>query len=122
MDEYVYSDDDEVIEGEVDDGRVYAEKDFNRVIVIEQRERERVKEMLATINADEKTIVFCANQAHAALVRDLINQESPGVRVDYCVRVTAMDGSIGDTYLKQFQDNENLSHHFDNESEAHNRR
>jgi type I restriction enzyme, R subunit len=106
MDEYVYSDDDEVIEGEVDDGRVYTEKDFNRIIVIEQRERERVKEMLATINTDEKTIVFCANQAHAALVRDLINQESPGVRVDYCVRVTAMDGSIGDTYLKQFQDNE----------------
>ncbi len=106
MDEYVYSDDDEVIEGEVDDGRVYTEKDFNRVIVIEQRERERVKEMLAAINADEKTIVFCANQAHAALVRDLINQESPGVRVDYCVRVTAKDGNIGDTYLKQFQDNE----------------
>lgn len=26
--------------------------------------------------------------------------------VDYCVRVTANDGKIGDTYLKQFQDND----------------
>jgi type I restriction enzyme R subunit len=26
--------------------------------------------------------------------------------VDYCVRVTANDGAIGETYLKQFQDNE----------------
>ena len=62
--------------------------------------------MLKTINSTEKTIVFCANQAHAALVRDLINQESNNTAVDYCVRVTANDGAIGDTYLKQFQDNE----------------
>ena len=62
--------------------------------------------MLANINPLEKTLVFCANQAHAAMVRDLINQETPIKKTDYCVRVTANDGAIGDTYLKQFQDNE----------------
>ena len=106
IDEYVYTSDDEVIEGEVEEGRVYEERSFNKTIVIEERERKRVQEMLANMNQNEKTIVFCANQVHAAMVRDLINQEADSTSVDYCVRVTANDGAIGDTYLKQFQDND----------------
>jgi type I restriction enzyme R subunit len=106
IDEYVYTADDEVIEGEVDEGHVYKESDFNKRIVIEERERKRIQDMLANMNQNEKTIVFCANQAHAAMVRDLINQEADSTSVDYCVRVTANDGAIGDTYLKQFQDND----------------
>lgn len=106
LDEYVYTDDDEVLDGEPESGKLYTEGDFNRKIVIKERERKRVQEMLKTMNPSEKTIVFCANQAHAALVRDLINQESESPAVDYCVRVTANDGAIGETYLKQFQDNE----------------
>ena len=106
LDEYVYTDDDEVLDGEPESGKLYTEGDFNRKIVIKERERIRVQEMLKAINPAEKTIVFCANQAHAALARDLINQESDDAAVDYCVRVTANDGAIGETYLKQFQDNE----------------
>ena len=106
LDEYVYSPDDDVLEGEVEEGHVYTEKDFNKTIVIQERERRRVQEFLSSVNPNEKSIVFCANQAHAAMVRDLINQESDSSSVDYCVRVTAKDGSIGDTYLRQFQDNE----------------
>jgi len=106
MDEYVYTPDDEVLEGEVEEGKVYSGGDFNRNIVIEARERKIVKLMLENINPNEKTIVFCANQNHAAMVRDLINQESPIKKSDYCVRVTANDGAIGDTYLRQFQDND----------------
>ena len=106
IDEYVYTSDDEVIEGEVREGHVYTETDFNRNIVIEERERKRVQDMLANMNPNEKTIVFCANQAHAGMVRDLINQEADSTSVDYCVRVTANDGAIGDTYLKRFQDND----------------
>ena len=106
MDEYMYTSDDEVLDGVVEEGYIYKEKDFNNKIVIEQRERKRVQEILANINPQEKTLVFCANQAHAAMVRDLINQESPIKKTDYCVRVTANDGAIGDTYLKQFQDND----------------
>ena len=106
IDEYVYTSDDEIVEGEVDEGHVYKESDFNKRIVIEERERKRVQDMLSAINETEKTIVFCANQAHAGLVRDLINQEASSKSVDYCVRVTANDGALGDTYLKQFQDND----------------
>lgn len=106
MDEYVYTPDDEVLEGEVEEGYVYTEKEFNKKIVIPERERKRVQEMLANINPTEKTLVFCANQAHAAMVRDIINQESSIKKADYCVRVTANDGVIGDTYLKRFQDND----------------
>jgi type I restriction enzyme R subunit len=106
IDEYVYTADDEIIEGEVREGHVYEEKDFNRNIVIEERERKRVQDMLANMNQNEKTIVFCANQEHAATVRNLINQEADSTSADYCVRVTANDGAIGDTYLKQFQDND----------------
>ena len=108
IDEYVYTPDDEVLDGEVEEGHVYTESDFNKKIVIEARERKRVQDLLAAINQNEKTIVFCANQAHAAMIRDLINQEADSTSIDYCVRVTANDGKIGDTYLNQFKDNEKL--------------
>jgi len=106
LDEYVWTDDDEVLQGEPESGVVYGPGDFNRKIEIKERERKLVQEMLKAMNPSEKTIVFCANQAHAALVRDFINQESDNTSIDYCVRVTANDGAIGETYLKQFQDNE----------------
>ncbi len=108
IDEYVYTPDDEVLDGEVKEGYVYMESDFNRNIIIKERERKRVQEMLAVINQNEKTIVFCASQAHAAMIRNLISQEADSTSVDYCVRVTADDGKIGDTYLNQFKDNEKL--------------
>ena len=106
IDEYIYTPDDEVIEGEVDEGHVYTEKDFNKTIVIREREKKRVEDMLTAINPNEKTLVFCANQAHAGMIRDLINQTADSPSVDYCVRVTANDGAIGDTYLNQFKDND----------------
>lgn len=106
LDEYVYTNDDEVLEGEVEEGRVYTESDFNKIIFIEEREKKRVLDMLESINPNEKTIVFCANQAHAAKIRDLINQHSSSKAVDYCVRVTANDGAIGDMHLRHFQDND----------------
>lgn len=106
MDDYIYTSDDEVIEGEVEEGKLYEEPEFNRTIEIEERERKRVKIMLEEINPKEKTLVFCANQGHAALVRDLINQEKDNKDPFYCVRVTAHDGARGDQFLREFQDNE----------------
>ena len=108
LDEYVFSNDDEVLQGEdeIEEGEVYTETDFNRRIEIKEREKKRVQLMLDAINIDEKTIVFCANIAHAGLVRDLINQQSNNPDTDYCVRVTAKDGVDGDRYLRQFQDDE----------------
>ena len=58
------------------------------------------------IDQREKTIVFCATQAHALAVRDLINQIKTSTNPLYCVRVTANDGALGDQHLRDFQDNE----------------
>jgi len=108
LDEYVYTGEDDVIEGEeeLEVGKVFKEPDFNTKIRIIEREQNRVKLMLESINTKEKTLVFCANIWHAGLIRDLINKCSPNPPIDYCVRVTAADGAQGDTYLRQFQDNE----------------
>lgn len=106
LDEYTYTSDDILMEGEVEYGKTYTEKDFNVTIEIKERERKRVQLYLAEVDQREKTIVFCASQGHAALTRDLINQNKKSTATNYCVRVTANDGGLGDQYLKEFQDNE----------------
>lgn len=106
MDDYIYTSDDTVVEGEIEEGKIYPEAEFNRTIVIVEREKKRVQIFLNETNQKEKSIVFCANQGHAALVRDLINQLCQSKDPNYCVRVTANDGEIGEQYLREFQDNE----------------
>ena len=106
MDDYIYTSDDEIIEGEVEIGKIYEEADFNRIIEIKEREAKRVKIFLSEINQNEKAIVFCATQDHALAVRDLINQFKKSKEPNYCVRVTANDGKLGDQYLEDFRDNE----------------
>jgi len=106
LDEYVYTPDDKVIDGDIVEGKKYTESDFNRNIEIKQREAHRVKLFLDQINPLEKTIVFCAKQEHALLIRDLVNQYKKVPDPDYCVRVTANDGALGEQHLKTFQNNE----------------
>jgi type I restriction enzyme, R subunit len=106
LDEYQYKPDDTVIEGEVEAGKIYEEKDFNKNIEIRERERHRVKIFMEQINQNEKTLVFCATQNHALAVRDLINQMKTSTDPNYCQRVTANDGELGEQYLREFQDNE----------------
>jgi type I restriction enzyme, R subunit len=106
LDDYVFTSDDIVVEGEVELGKRYEEADFNRIIEIKEREKARVEIFMSHINQREKTLVFCANQAHALLVRDLINQVKTSADPNYCHRVTANDGALGDQYLRDFQDNE----------------
>ncbi|MET0074048.1 MAG: EcoAI/FtnUII family type I restriction enzme subunit R [Candidatus Thiodiazotropha lotti] len=106
LDDYVYTSDDQIIEGEIEEGKVYEENDFNRTIVIEERERYRVNLFMQQINQKEKTLVFCATQGHALLIRDIINQVKASTEPNYCVRVTVDDGSVGERFLKVFQDNE----------------
>jgi len=108
LDDYRYTSDDTIIEGEIEEGKLYEEKDFNRSIEIVERETKRVNIFLEETNPDEKAILFCANQAHAALVRDLVNQNSRSKDPFYCVRVTANDGEEGERLLREFQDNEKL--------------
>jgi len=108
LDEYVYTPDDLVVQGDIEAGRRYEERDFNRIIEIKEREAYRVKLMMEMINQREKTLVFCATQAHALAVRDLVNQTKDSPDPLYCVRVTANDGALGEQYLRDFQDNEKI--------------
>lgn len=111
MDEYVYTaGDGVVIKGEPEPGRVYKEGEFNRIITIPEREKKRVHYWMDRFNPKEKTIVFCATQEHAGLVRDYINQYAVEkgwtTNSSYCVRVTANDGKAGEADLDTFSDNE----------------
>lgn len=106
LDDYVWTSDDTVVEGEIEVGKLYEEVDFNRNIEIREREKKRIEIFLSQIQPNEKTLVFCANQGHALLVRDLINQLKSSTDPNYCVRVTADDGERGEQWLREFQDNE----------------
>ena len=106
LDEYIYTSDDEVVEGEVEQGKVYEEDDFNKIIEIKEREAKRVQILLNEIDQTQKTLIFCANQLHALAVRDLVNQYKKSKDPFYCVRVTANDGARGEQFLREFQDNE----------------
>ncbi len=106
LDDYIYTPDDNIIEGEVEEGRLYEEDDFNKIIEIKEREVKRVQIYMDEANPDDKTIIFCATQVHAAAVRDLVNQYKNSTDANYCVRVTANDGEIGEQFLRAFQDNE----------------
>jgi type I restriction enzyme R subunit len=106
LDDYRYTSDDTIVEGEIEEGKLYEEKDFNRSIEIVEREAKRVNIFLEESNQNEKSIIFCANQAHAALIRDVVNQNAKSKDPFYCVRVTANDGEEGERMLREFQDNE----------------
>lgn len=106
LDDYIYTSDDQVIEGEIEEGKLYTEPDFNKIIEIKAREAKRVKIFMDDANQNEKAIIFCATQDHAAAVRDLVNQYKKSTDPNYCVRVTANDGEIGEQFLREFQDNE----------------
>ncbi len=106
LDEYVYTPDDCVMEGSIEEGKLYDEEDFNRIIEIKEREKKRIEIFMALIDQKEKTLVFCASQIHALAVRDLINQMKTSKDPNYCHRVTAYDGELGEQHLRDFQDNE----------------
>ncbi len=110
MDRYVFNPSDVVESGEVDEAREYTLSDFNRAIYLPEREEKMAQIMLAQTDPNQKTIVFCNDEKHAAMIRDYINKHKPagtlGDHRNYCVRVTATEGTIGDGYLEDFRDNE----------------
>ena len=58
LDDYVYTADDQVIEGEVEEGRRYTEDDFNRIIEIKEREKYRVKLFMDMIDQSKRPLFF----------------------------------------------------------------
>jgi len=109
LDEYTFTGEDEVLEGDAEVGRTYTEAELNRVIAIKEREEYRVKLFMGMIDQQQKTLVFCATQEHALAVRDLVNQYKTSTDPNYCHRVTADDGKVGELHLRDFQDNERSS-------------
>lgn len=98
--EYTYNPSDDV-EGEIDKDKTY--KDYE--VFIKDKELKRVETFMNEINQNEKTLVFCATQIHAGLIRDMINQvKTASNNPNYCVRVTADDGGKGEEWLRKFQD------------------
>lgn len=105
-DNYIYTKDDEVLEGEIEEGREYTLAEQNKIIEIMGIEKYRVKLFMEMMNQNQKTLVFCESQPHASAIRNLINQEAKNRNKDYCHRVTADEGSRGEKFLLDFQDNE----------------
>jgi type I restriction enzyme R subunit len=105
-DEYTYTEGDVVLEGEIDYGKTYSQEEQNRVIEIMEVEKYRVQVLLDSINQKQKTLVFCENQRHALAIRNLINQLTTSKNPNYCHRVTADDGKLGEQHLGYFQDNQ----------------
>ena len=105
-DEYTVTKDDVILKGEAEVGDTFTYRDYGRKIIIQQVEAYRVKKFLELINQNQKSLVFCATQKHAALIRDLINQFSTSKSTNYCHRVTADDKQKGEQHLRDFQDNE----------------
>ncbi|MGQ2724954.1 EcoAI/FtnUII family type I restriction enzme subunit R [Campylobacter coli] len=101
---YVYNPDD-LIEGELEKG-FYKMSEFERNIHLPQYNDFLAKEILKLIDPMDKTIIFCANQAHASDIKRAIDKFKSVKRDDYCVRVTSDEGKIGLNYLKLFQDND----------------
>ncbi|HYV94011.1 MAG TPA: DEAD/DEAH box helicase family protein [Chitinophagales bacterium] len=105
-DQYVYTTDDVIIEGEPEVGKVYGIAEQNRVIELMDVEKYRVQTFMQYIDQSQKTLVFCATQLHALAIRNLINQIAESKNPNYCHRVTADDGKLGEQHLRDFQDNE----------------
>ena len=109
IDDYQFEEGDIVKSGEIDPEKIYTESDFyNGRIQIKERDEHRVEEFLNKIDPDEKTIIFCATQKHAMIVRDMVNKHKKRSASNYCERVTADDGEVGEATLRAFQNNEKL--------------
>lgn len=94
---------------DIDRNKTYTEQDFyHGNIKIRERDEHRVEELLRQIDPDEKTIIFCARQEHALVIRDMVNKHKRRPDSDYCVRVTSDDGEEGEALLRQFQNNDKL--------------
>lgn len=109
IDDYKYCKGDKVIGGKIDKEKTYTEAEFaHGKIKMDDRTEYRVRELLHKIDPNEKTIIFCYNQQHAMVVRNMVNKHKTSPASNYCERVTADDGEEGEAILRIFQDNEKL--------------
>ncbi len=111
LDEFEIKDGDQIIQGQANVGQIFSESDFKYAkIDVKDRTVVRLNLFLENFNPNEKSLIFCYTQDHAAQVRDLIDEfkteNKISTDVNYVCRVTADDGDFGEEKLKEFQDNE----------------
>lgn len=104
IDELVMDSDVTIIRWEAEK-EFYQLQDFDKEIVVPERRNLIAQSILEEINPNEKTIVFCVDQEHAAWMRDAINENKTVRDNNYCVRITSNEWEIWRNYLEQFQDN-----------------
>lgn len=99
-------------DGEEIEDRIYNQKDFDRVLVIDQRTQlvaKRITEFLKESgDAMQKTIVFCVDEEHAARMRQALinaNAEEYNKNRRYVMRITGSDKE-GNDQLGNFIDPE----------------
>lgn len=91
---------------EIED-RIYNNKDYDYNIIIEDRINQVAREITAYLKSTDrmaKTIVFCATEEHALLMRNALaklNDDMMKQNPDYVVRITGSD-SYGKAKLKYF--------------------
>lgn len=105
LDELVLNKWDTILKGEAEK-TVYELADFDKTIVVPERNDLIAQSILENMNPLDKTIIFCVDQPHALRMRDSINKYKTIKDADYCVRVTSNEGEIWRTYLERFQDND----------------
>ncbi|MCY4170927.1 MAG: DEAD/DEAH box helicase family protein [Bacteroidetes bacterium] len=100
------------IYGELVEDKVYDVKDYDRTLVIAERDKvvaRRVTDFLKESRDQyQKTIIFCVDQEHAARMRQaLVNENKDLVKIDsrYVMRITTSDES-GKNELSNFIDPE----------------
>ena len=106
IDSYIYTSADKVLEGAVEDRRVYHKRDFNKLIVIPKQIELVAQAILDNINPMDKSIVFCVDQPHALDMRDAINKFKKVSDPNYCVRITSDEGKTGRDLLELFRNND----------------
>lgn len=111
LDEFEIKDGDQIIQGQANVGQIFSESDFKYAkIDVKDRTIARLNLFLENFIPNEKSLIFCYTQDHAAQVRDLIDEfkteNKISTDVNYVCRVTADDGDFGEEKLKEFQDNE----------------
>ena len=105
MDDYVYTPDDTVVEGEIEAGSAMRKRTSTPTSK-SGNGRLSAWSCSWSRSTSGKRPSFSAPRRARPAVRDLINQIKTSTDPNYCQRVTADDGALGEQRLRDFQDNE----------------
>ncbi len=104
------------IEGHEIPDKHFATRDYERILSVENRNQIVARYLVDYLRENgiynNKTILFCVDQDHARIMRDLIRELVPDIlkeHPDFCERVTCDEGNIGLAHLSHFQDVEKIS-------------